>query len=191
MRSALFTLALAALAGPASVEADENRSHRHQVGFDVTAGSGYRVIFKYEVVRACSNDPKQSTTCTDRLPTWLDVKVFYAFTDNFEVVLEQRFGLEKDFNNTNQLLFMPGIRIYPSGRDAFKFFLQIQGVFDFTEPGNNNWARYDFGLHEANGFQWDFIKWAGVYLQISETFTFLRSFIFQFEGGLGLEGRFP
>lgn len=167
-----------------------NRSHKHQFGVDVTAGSGYRVVFRYPESTTCGGTVG-ATTCNDRLKTWLDLKIFFGFTDNFELVVENRFGLEKDFTATNQFMLMPGIRVYPSGKDPFKFFLQVQGVFDYTDPNGTSPTRYDWGVHEANGFQWDFLKWAGAYLQISETFMFVRNFSFQFEIGGGLEGRFP
>jgi hypothetical protein len=179
-----------------------------QAGIGVTVGSGYRVMFKYGQT---NSDNGQQTycgpptidsqgnvpnTCTGRIPTWLDLKVFFGVSNYVDLVVEQRLGLEtgisSDFTTNRTLVLMPGIRIYPSDpMKAFKFSVQIQGVFDFTDPGLSNLRRYDFGLHEANGFQWDFLKWMGAYLQISETFTFYRSFTFQIEGGGGIEGRFP
>ena len=177
-------------------KASDDRTHRFQGGLGVTVGSGYRVIFRYGDTKTCgTNDPQSgapTSTCSGRLPTWLDAKLFFGVAHSVDLVIEQRFGLEADFTLNRQFMLMPGIRVYASDpHKPFKFFVQIQGVFDYSDPSTISDKRFDFGIHEANGFQWDFLKWMGAYLQISETFEFYRGIDFQIEGGLGLEGRFP
>jgi hypothetical protein len=168
----------------------DDRSHYHQFGLAVTAGTGYRVMFKYSSATTC-NGVDGNTTCYYRSPAFLDAKAFFGVSKSVDLVVEQRFGLETDFFSNHDLLLMPGIRVYPDASQAFKFYVQIQLVIDLSDPGNTSPNRYDFGFHEANGFQWDFLRWGGAYLQISETFGFVRSFNFQLEAGIGVEGRFP
>ncbi len=170
---------------------EPDRSHRLQFGVAVTAGSGYRVLFKYAGAQSCDGVDPSRNTCYGRVPTWLDVKLFFGVHRAVDVVLEQRFGLETDFTGSHPLLFMPGVRLYPDGQKAFKFYVQLQLVIDYTDPGIVYHDRIDLGFHEANGFQWDFARYGGIYFQISETFGFLRSFDFQLEAGAGIEGRFP
>ncbi len=212
MRPAFASLILLASLPAAADEAPsdpvaprDNFSHRLQAGVGVTVGSGYRVMFKYGdknnsgQTTSCGqldSEGRPATTCTGRISTWLDAKLFFGVSSSVDVVIEQRIGLESgmagDFTAGRMFVLMPGIRVYPTdGTKSFKFFVQIQPVFDFTDPGASNLRGYDIGLHEANGFQWDFLKWMGAYLQISETFEFVRAFTFQLEGGGGIEGRFP
>ena len=167
-------------------------THYHQFGLAVTFGTGYLIRFKYASATYCdgATDPGKNT-CYDRLPTWMDVKAFFGVTRAIDVLLEQRFGLESDFTKSHNFLFMPGIRVYPEPAKPFKFYVQVQGVLDFTDWGGVSSHGIDFGIHEANGFQWDFWHYMGAYLQISETFEFLRSLAFQLEAGIGVEGRFP
>jgi len=162
-----------------------------QFGVAVTVGTGYRVLFKYDSAETCGNGT--NATCYGRVPTWLDLKAFFGVHRNIDLVVEQRFGLETDFIGSHQLLIMPGIRIYPEPDSQYKFYVQIQLMIDYTSDPTNIYPQHgvDVGFHEANGFQWDFLRWMGVYFQISETFGFLRSFDFQLEAGAGVEGRFP
>lgn len=187
---------LAAAAPDAKVDPKKDRSHRLQAGVGVTVGSGYRVQFKYSEAGSCGQNDEQTqkprNSCSDRLPTWLDLKIFFGVSHAVELIVEQRFSLEKNFTTNTQFMLMPGIRVYAEGaRKEFKFFVQLQGIFDYSNPGAFSGTRFDYGFHEANGFQWDFLKWMGAYFQISESFLFARSFTFQIEAGLGVEGRFP
>jgi hypothetical protein len=49
----------------------------------------------------------------------------------------------------------------------------------------------DVTVRPLVGLQFDFIRWAGAYLQISPTISFIRALHFAFDGGLGLQFRFP
>ena len=190
MRSFALIALLAASPAASAVElGPPDSSHYHQGGLDVTVGSGYTIRFKYGSAQSCGDPGKNA--CYYRLPTWLDLKAFFGVSKAVDLVVEQRFGLESDFTNSHNFLLMPGIRVYPEPHKPFKFFVQIQLAIDFTDWGPVAPSRVDFGLHEVNGFQWDFLRWMGAYFQISETFEFIRSLSFQLEGGLGIEGRFP
>jgi hypothetical protein len=190
MRRFAFAALLAACHAASAFEAGPpDSTHYHQFGLGVTAGSGYIIRFKYGSADSCGEPGKNS--CYYRLPTWLDLKAFFGVAQSVDLVVEQRFGLETDFTDTHNFLLMPGIRVYPDAHKPFKFFVQIQLAIDFTDWKGHAPSSVDFGLHEVNGFQWDFLRYMGAYFQISETFEFIRSLTFQIEAGLGVEGRFP
>ena len=84
--AALLLLApLSALADKAPTDKKKDRSHRMQAGIGVTAGSGYRIQFKYGDAGTCGrkgDDGKPANVCYDRLPTWLDVRLQFGVSHN-------------------------------------------------------------------------------------------------------------
>ena len=208
MRAVAATLCLLALPSLAAAEAEpdrkKDRSHRLQGGIGVSVGSGYRVQFKYGDAGTCGRlgeNGKPANSCFGRMPTYLDLKLFLGVSHSVDVLIENRFGLERAYPDANDptavavanqlFVLMPGIRVYAGGRSPFKFGVQIQLVFDYNETGTTGNSKFDFGVRETNMFQWDLLRWMCAYLQIGANFAFLRSFTFQLEAGAGIEGRFP
>jgi hypothetical protein len=49
----------------------------------------------------------------------------------------------------------------------------------------------DVTLRPFFGIQFDIVRWVGLFLQITPTMGFIRSFRFAFDGGGGVQVRFP
>lgn len=166
--------------------------HTDQFGISLLPGTGYRIIIPYD------NDvPCEITTgimprrvCTRRVPTFLDAQLSFGFAAHWDVLLDLRFGLEKDLGLVRQLTVAPGIRYWVDPELHFKFFATIQMAID-TSTDDPSLSGANYGVHNSNGFMYDVMRNAGVYLQFGETISFRRALRFEVDGGAGVQVRFP
>jgi hypothetical protein len=167
-------------------------THDMQFGVALLPGTGYRVIFPYQENVACER-PEDFTmlrrVCTARLPFFLDVQISFGFARAWDLLVDLRFGIEKDFGVVRQFAVSPGFRYWVDPELHTKFFATIQAAIDTTNQSQG--AKVDFGVRNANGFMYEVMRNFGVYLQLGETLGFRRWLRFEIDGGVGVQARFP
>jgi hypothetical protein len=177
----------AAAAAPASQP--RGFAHRFQGSLGVIVGTGYRGLVRYKDTVSCGDADK--TLCTSRLPTFLDLQAGFGVTSGLATILDLRLGLEQDFTHSRPLALAPGIKYYIDAEERLKFFVTLQLSIDFTGGQLPGVPGTDLGLRNANGVQYDFTRFLGLWLQIGDTLAFRRYFRFELDVALGVEGRFP
>jgi hypothetical protein len=165
-------------------------THSQQFGIAVLPGTGYRGIFPYQEMVDCGQPAKR--VCTGRLPTFLDVQPSFGFANHWDVLVDLRFGLGKDFTQSHEFAVAPGVRYWVDPEENAKFFATVQAAYDTTaqhEPPtvHNN----DLALHNSNGFMFEVMRNFGAYIQFGETIGFVRWLRFEIDGGVGVQARLP
>jgi len=164
-------------------------SHRYQGSVGVIVGTGYRGLVRYKDTVSCGDADK--TLCTSRLPTFMDLEAAFGATEGLSMIIDFRLGLEQDFTHSRPLALAPGIKYYIDANERLKFFVTLQLAIDFTGGQLAGVPATDFGFRNANGVQYDFNRFFGLWLQIGDTLAFRRYFRFELDAALGVEGRFP
>jgi len=165
-------------------------SHFKQVGLGLIFGSGYRGLVRYQDSAPCQTTDPGKDFCTSRLPFFMDLQAAFGVTRSLSAIADVRIGLEQDFTQSRPLAFAPGLKAYIDAESLAKFFATIQLAFDFTsqEPGARG---LDIGVRNANGLQFDLMRYFGVFVQFGETIAFRRFFRFELDLAAGIEGRLP
>ena len=165
-------------------------SHALQLGIALLAGAGYRGIFPYQDLIDCGQPQKR--VCTTRLPTFLDVQPSIGFARHWDVLVDLRFGLERDFTQNREFAVAPGVRYWVEPEEHTKFFATAQVAYDIT-PQNDPMLRHndDLALRNSNGFMFEVMRNLGVYVQVGETIGFVRWLRFEIDAGLGVQARLP
>jgi hypothetical protein len=198
----LATLACARAAradDPASPATKVIKDHYHQFGLALQIPVGVRVVVPYDK-EFCGDKGENETTnaevCVDRQPQTFDFEASFGIKPNFEVMLEMRLGLERDFdpqasNASGHRLFQwgPGVKFYFSQAKVSKLFSTAQVVFDNTSYAGE--AGTDFFIRNVNGFQLDLDQQYGVYFYVGEELAFRRWLSGAIEAGIGIQGRYP
>ena len=164
-------------------------SHESQLGVALLPGSGYRVLFPYAEGIVCGQLGKR--VCAGRLPTFLDVQPSYGLSAHWDLLLDLRFGLERDFARTHEVAFAPGFRYWTEAEQRVKFFATLQVVYDATEQHTRALNGSDLGLHNANGLMVEIMRDLGFYAQFGDTIGFVRWLRFEIDLGVGVQARFP
>lgn len=172
-------------------------SHDLQFGLAVLIGGGYRGIFPYHRDIVCGDAKSDDNrVCTNRAPAFIDVQPSFGIGTSWDVLVDVRFGLEKDFNGRRQFLVMPGFRYWLDPQSQVKFFTTVQLAYDrginYTPPGaphpvSNN----DLGFRNSNGLMIEIMRNFGVYAQFGETIGFVRWLSFAVDAGIGVQARVP
>ena len=165
-------------------------SHALQFGIAVLAGTGYRGIFPYQEMIDCGQPQKR--VCTTRLPTFLDVQPSFGFGRHWDVLIDLRFGLERDFTQNREFAVAPGVRYWVDPEESTKFFATAQVAYDIT-PQNDPMLPHndDLALRNSNGFMFEVMRNFGAYVQVGETIGFVRWLRFEIDAGLGVQARLP
>jgi hypothetical protein len=163
-------------------------SHFKQGALGLIFGSGYRGLVRYKGSAPCGQEGKDF--CTSRLPAFMDIQAAYGVTRGLSVITDFRVGLEQDFTHSRPLAIAPGIKAYIDPEGLAKFFATIQLAFDLTGQAAGA-SQLDVGIRNANGLQFDLMRFFGVFVQFGETIAFRRFFRFELDLAVGLEGRFP
>ena len=167
-------------------------SHDLQFGLGLLIGDGYRGIYPYKKNIYCGNaGAKDSTVCTNRAPTFVDLDLSFGISESWDVLTVVRFGIEKDFNTERQLMFMPGFRYWLDPQSHVKFFVTVQLGYDVSKQNNPLVKNTDIGFRNSNGLMFEVMRNFGVYAQFGETIGFVRWLSFLVDGGVGLQARLP
>jgi hypothetical protein len=186
-------------AAPAAARPQQTRSfarlatpslnHVLQFGLSVMPGTGYRGIFPYEENINCGQADKR--VCTTRLPFFVDVQPSFGISAKWDVLVDLRFGIEKDFTQSRQFAVAPGFRYWVDPELPVKFYATIQVAYDTTDQNNQSITNNDIAVRNANGVMFEVMRNVGFFLQFGETIGFRRWLRFEVDAGMGVQARFP
>ena len=202
----------APLVGPAPAAGDDDADaagdrgagHKGQFGLSMQFALGMRGILPYHD-EYCGERSEATGTgfadfCFARAPIPLDLVLSYGLNDKVEVLLELRFGLERDFGGTpgatsgpRPHIYMPGVKAYFSESGRSRLFSTLQLLFDttgYTDPAGEELG-LDWGMRNVNGLQFDVHRAVGLYVFLGDLVTWDRWLTVQVEAGIGIQGRLP
>jgi hypothetical protein len=175
-------------------------SYRHGGQFKLYSqlGKSYRIIFPYGS-DYCGDEGK--SYCRTFTPFWVELGAGYGITNSIEILTDVRLGLGRDFapatSTTDRegprvMVISPGLRLFIDDLGSLKFFSTVQVAIDITDYSKNAVSKStDVGFRNVNGLLIDFHRTLGVYVHVGETFSFVRWFRFEIDGGIGLMVRLP
>ncbi|MET0794827.1 MAG: hypothetical protein ABW061_25130 [Polyangiaceae bacterium] len=195
--------AAAEKAPDSAAKAKEAFGHKGQFGLRAGLVGGYNMIFRYDQSPLCTppqagKDPQK--VCGHGAPLAFDLAASYALLDSVEPFVFLRLG----FKGETQTHTLPmqvlglGARVYTMSDSAFKIFIEPALAWEF-EGGTSDAAAFnpkaqykkDLLIHLAAGPQFDFSRYAGVYLDAGLTTGILRAIHTELELQLGLQARLP
>lgn len=178
--------------------------HYKQFGLSAQIVSGSRFIKTWDPADYCGDRGESSTGnavyCFSRVPVTLDLTATYGVRPHIELMLEIRFGLERDFGSTSTSgagprlrHYSPGVRFFFNDKGLLKFFSTAQIALDTTgyEDASNESRGVDYALRNANGIFLDFHDAYGAYVFFGEELEFKRWLEAGLEIGFGIQGRYP
>jgi hypothetical protein len=214
---AAAVLALAAVAlGAGAARADDaaadrprddmedrmKRDHAQQGFVNVLFGTGFYLVApkdKNDPERQCGisdEDGGGEALCVGRSAMHLEFLGGYGVLPRFEVFAIFRLGVEPpEPGRVSQRQLGAGVKVYSPKDGLFKIGIGIAPLFDFSKhvdiDGHEADLGYDFIIHVPIDFQFDIVRWVGVYAQIAPNISFITEFRFDIAIGVGVQGRFP
>jgi hypothetical protein len=184
---------------PDEPEPEASKDHYKQVGVALQIPAGVRLVAPYDG-EYCGdrggNENVNAEVCVGRAPQTLDFVLAYGVKPNFEVLLELRLGIERDFGmsptSEGPRLFhwSPGVKFYFSEARVSKLFSTAQLAFDHTGYDHSD-VGTEIAVRNVNGFELDLHPSYGLYFFVGEQIAFRRWFEVQVEAGIGIQGRYP
>ena len=179
--------------------------HKGQFGLGLSLTTGYRLIKTWDNSRYCGerggsgSGGGNAVYCVGRTPLALDVALSYGLTRSIEVLLDIRFGVERDFGSSATAdgprlrHYAPGLKFFLGGEGQVHYFSTAQLAIDTTGYQDVGGAAVgtDVRVRNANGLQIDFHDAYGVYAYFAEELAFSRWLEAGVEGGAGIQGRYP
>jgi hypothetical protein len=177
--------------------------HGGQFGLRAGLVGGYNMIFRYDTSAFCAppeagKDPQK--VCGHAAPLAFDLAASYALLDFVEPYAFLRLGLggETQTHTTPVKILGVGARVYTMSDSAFKIFIDPALAWEL-EGGTSDAAAYnpkavykkDLLIHLAAGPQFDFSRYAGVFIDAGLTTGILRAIHTELELQLGVQARFP
>ncbi|HEY4188389.1 MAG TPA: hypothetical protein VGP07_25165 [Polyangia bacterium] len=169
-------------------------SHDLQFGLAVMPGDGYRIVFPYTKDTTDCGDASHmdARVCTNRAPFFIDLQPSFGISHSWDVLVDLRFGVEKDFNTFHQFFVMPGFRYWLDTESHVKFFSTMQLAYDASkQQPTSKHAGSDLGFRNSNGLMVEIMRNFGVYAQFGETIGFIRWLSFTVDAGIGVQARVP
>ncbi len=180
--------------------------HRHQFGFELGLGLGYRIIKPYGDIWCGdrTNDPDNPNEpfCSSMSPLFLDMGLSFGASATVEVVVHARTGLIKDpISDRRPISLFAGVRLWVDSEGAFKWALGLEGMVDFTKQDGTKQQRPGYGIPDQDELdvggrfygqiQYDFLQYVGLYAQFSGLVGALRWLRVELEGTVGVQARLP
>ena len=175
--------------------------HKGQLGVSARLALGYRFVAPHDGNKSyCgttdSNEASgNASVCTGAAPAALDLEVAYGVAQHIELTLEFRVGLSKDFGSTaaaddgpHTIRLDPGARFFFSEAAHMKLFIQPMLLMDWSGYSQRSG---EYGLRSIEGIWIDLHRAYGFYGFIGESAGFTPWLEGTFEGGFGLQGRYP
>jgi hypothetical protein len=204
----LWIAAVAALAAPARADdIDEPPAtfHKGQIGISARLAFGYRGVAPHDGnktycgVEDANERSGFASVCTGRSPFGLDLEAAYGVATHVELLLEMRIGLEKDFGSApnaddgpRPFHLAPGARFFFSEAKHTKLFVQPMLLMDLAGYNTATGSRgTEYGVRSIEGFWIDLHRTYGFYAFVGESAGFTPWLVAEFEGGFGIQGRYP
>ncbi len=183
--------------------ASDGFGHGRQFGLRVGVVGGYNMIFRYDQSPLCAppeanKDPQK--VCGHGAPFALDLAASYAVLDSVEPYAFLRLGLagESQTHTLPVKVLGLGARVYTMSDSAFKIFIDPALAWEL-EGGSSDAAVYnpkavykkDLLIHLAAGPQFDFSRYAGVFIDAGLTTGIFRAIHSELELQLGVQARLP
>lgn len=177
--------------------------HGGQFGLRAGLVGGYNMIFRYDQSAFCAppdagKDPQK--VCGHAAPVAFDLAASYGVLDFVEPYAFLRLGLrgETQTHTSPVKVLGAGARIYTMSDSAFKIFIDPALAWEL-EGGTKDAAAYnpkavykkDLLIHLAAGPQFDFSRYAGVFVDAGLTTGILRAIHTELEFQLGVQARLP
>jgi len=180
----------------------KNLSHRLQVSVDISIAVGAAFRVTYEDTTWCGRGdplPENDTFCTGLAPVSMDFGLGFSVLDALEILAEFRVGVMNDTLGNRPLVVMPGLRLWIDPKLPFKIGLALLMVIDLTKQDasqqqNNlppDGRKLDLGVRFFAQFQYDFLRYVGIFGRIGLMGTFQKWLGFNLEASLGVQARFP
>jgi hypothetical protein len=180
----------------------KNLSHKYQVSVDISVAVGGAFLIAYEDTTWCGKgtaDVENETFCTGLAPVVMDFGLGFAVMDALEIVAEFRLGMMRDLVGNHPRIFMPGVRLWIDPKLPFKIGLALQMVIDLTKQDSTkqlqnlppNGQKLDLGVRFYAQFQYDFLRYIGLFGRIGLVGTFQKWIGFNLEAQFGVQARFP
>jgi hypothetical protein len=199
-----LAFALLLSAAPAFADEPASYSHKRQVGLSLRSGVGVSATIPYKSTVYCGTSDSSTMSgnaavCTERAPVLLDLEASFGVAESVELTLAFSFGVEHDFGATAgmqgpiPLKLAPGARFYFGETARSRLFVQPQLVLDFSsyKDASGGSRGTDVGVGALQGYLFDFDRHVGAYVFVGETIGFVRWLSGDFEGGLGIQARYP
>jgi len=179
------------------------RDHDKQGFVDVLFGTGFYLVApkdKNDPEHMCGHSEEEegegTALCTGRSAMHLEFLGGYGVLPRFEVFAIFRLGVESpEPGRVAQRQLGAGVKVYSPKDGLFKIGIGVAPLFDFSKHVDINGGKadlgYDFIIHVPIDFQFDIVRWVGVYAQIAPNVSFLTEFRFDIAFGLGVQARFP
>jgi hypothetical protein len=179
--------------------AKKNLSHRLQVSVDIAMGVGAAFMITYEDTTWCGQGdpaPDNDSFCSGLAPVYLDFGLGFSVLHALDIVADFRLGVMEDMVGNRPLMLMPGLRVWIDPKQPFKIGLALQMVIDLTkqdQPTNlpPNGRDLDLGVRFYAQFQYDFLRYIGLFGRIGLLGTFKKWIGFNLEAQFGVQARFP
>jgi hypothetical protein len=180
----------------------KNLSHKYQVSVDISVAVGGAFLVTYEDTTWCgkgSPDTENESFCTGLAPVAMDFGLGFSVLRYLEIVAEFRLGMMRDIVGNHPRIFMPGVRLWIDPKLPFKIGLALQMVFDLTKQDSTyqvdnlppNGQKLDLGFRFYAQFQYDFLRYLGLFGRIGLASTFKKWIGFNLEASFGVQARFP